>query len=308
MSLLTEKIFLSICSLGSFAAAAKQQHLSQPAISMAISNLEESLGVKLFFRSPGHKSITLTNAGLLYRDYANTVVQKYEEMLIKLGGDIGQCTITVLTSPAPAATIFPPLYNAFHASFPSINIHNIICNGPDVFASLKRNEACVALSGISQNYDEFITERFFYDPLVFVCPKNMKINETISLREFRKLPLIVRRNNFKSTIISSVLEKHGIKIDDLNIVMQVSSNPDIYQAIAFGSGTGFVTRSLLSSYLDSEKKVKIVNIASLVFSRHIHLVRSKGIELSPSLNLFWNFALSSSWREQIYDYPTHPRF
>ena len=55
------KYFLSVARLGSVTRAARDMHVSQPAVSLAIAKLEDELGVKLFVRT--NRGIRLTNEG-----------------------------------------------------------------------------------------------------------------------------------------------------------------------------------------------------------------------------------------------------
>lgn len=68
--------FLKIAEVGSMTLAAEQLRITQPAISLAIKNLEKSIGLPLFSRTG--RRVTLTKAGLLYADYARKLVKQSE--------------------------------------------------------------------------------------------------------------------------------------------------------------------------------------------------------------------------------------
>lgn len=79
MSIRQMKALDAIVRHGSFAAAARALNLTQSAISMQISALEDSLGVTLFDRS--HRPPRLTSAGELTMRRARTIVTEYDEMI-----------------------------------------------------------------------------------------------------------------------------------------------------------------------------------------------------------------------------------
>src|SRR5213080_460869 len=66
------EVFLGVTQAKSFSRAAERIHLSQPTLSEHMRELEEELGVRLFIRHP--RSVSLTEAGRIFGDYATRVV------------------------------------------------------------------------------------------------------------------------------------------------------------------------------------------------------------------------------------------
>lgn len=71
------KVFMTVASEGSFTKAASLLQISQPAVSQNISELEKTLGVKLFERL--HGEIRLTDQGQLFRNHARRILDSYTE-------------------------------------------------------------------------------------------------------------------------------------------------------------------------------------------------------------------------------------
>src|SRR5579885_2649867 len=81
------QVFLTVAREGSFSRAAERLYRTQPAVSLAIRKLEESLGQPLFVR--GSRPVRLTDAGNLLRDYAERLINLRDEVkkgLNELGG------------------------------------------------------------------------------------------------------------------------------------------------------------------------------------------------------------------------------
>ncbi|MEG2062757.1 MAG: LysR family transcriptional regulator [Kiritimatiellia bacterium] len=74
MTLQTLKYVIAIAEAGSFGAAAKVRFISQPALSVAIGDLERELGFSLFIRSI--RGATLTTEGMEFLSYARQVVEQ----------------------------------------------------------------------------------------------------------------------------------------------------------------------------------------------------------------------------------------
>lgn len=75
------RYFLTVAREGNISNAAKNLHVTQPTLSRQLMELESDLGVKLFLRSSGNRSITLTEEGMLLRKRAEEIldlVQKTE--------------------------------------------------------------------------------------------------------------------------------------------------------------------------------------------------------------------------------------
>ena len=69
------RAFLAVADEGSFSAAARKLGVSQPAVSLQISALEQMLGFSLFERGP---VLRLTPSGETFRDYARRIQQAYD--------------------------------------------------------------------------------------------------------------------------------------------------------------------------------------------------------------------------------------
>lgn len=302
------KAYLSIVESGSFAAAARRQHISQPAISMMIASLEEELGQKLFLRSQGqHGRIRLTPSGEIFRDYAYKYLNDYESMRIALVQNRKYSSILVATSPTPGSTLLPVLLQAFKNDYPQIPCMVQAYPGRDLLNCLRQRQCDLYITGYDPQEPDIICEPFFYDPLELVCPVSMDIDRSITSKQFQKLPLIIRNLNCNTTrLLLSKMEGIGLQLEDLNVVLQVYGNADVLQAVAFGSGAGFVTRSLLITNPEYCQKVHTVSVKHLSIPRHLYLVRLRDETLSPSAQVFWDYALDLRWRKGLFRYDTSP--
>ena len=80
-------VFMQTAKSRSISRAAKEMHISQPAVSLAIGKLEDALGVKLFFRS--NRGISLTNEGSILLEHlssAFSLIEAGEEKLRDIAG------------------------------------------------------------------------------------------------------------------------------------------------------------------------------------------------------------------------------
>ncbi|KRT58294.1 LysR substrate binding domain-containing protein, partial [endosymbiont of Ridgeia piscesae] len=115
------KVFQAVAQHLNYTQAARSLHLSQPAVSMQVKQLEESVGLPLFEQMG--KKIQLTEAGHEVSQYARTIFQTFEEMEEVLdalkGAETGHLDIAV----ASTVNYFAPrLLAAFHRHYPGIEL------------------------------------------------------------------------------------------------------------------------------------------------------------------------------------------
>lgn len=114
--------FLAVAHHEGFTKAAAALHVSQPALSQQVRQLEESLGAQLFDRS-GRKT-RLTDAGEVYLRYAQRAAQELQEgkRAIHDVGDLSRGTLRIAVTPTFTTYLVGPLVEAFHGRYPNITL------------------------------------------------------------------------------------------------------------------------------------------------------------------------------------------
>ncbi|MBQ3973433.1 MAG: LysR family transcriptional regulator [Lachnospiraceae bacterium] len=134
MDLFQLKVFISLASTLNYKRAAEENHISQPAVSYHIKNLETELEVQLLERSKYRTS--LTEAGLEFLRYAQQICeQEYlaRERLSDISrGKTGRITL------AGVQTYLPQISQAaaaFMKAYPEVRVDTMILDGPDLLRS-----------------------------------------------------------------------------------------------------------------------------------------------------------------------------
>lgn len=129
MELRVLRYFLAVAREESILRAAETVHITQPALSRQIAQLEEEVGAKLFIR--GNRKITLTDAGVLLRRRAEEIValaDKAEKELTDLGtGDVGG-TISIGCGELRAMEELAGLVREFSQKYPNVNFNFLSAN------------------------------------------------------------------------------------------------------------------------------------------------------------------------------------
>ncbi|MFT3832383.1 MAG: LysR family transcriptional regulator [Micropruina sp.] len=189
------RYFTEVAHAGSMTEAARRLHLSQPALSSAINQLEHDLGVQLFDRVP-RRGVRLTSAGRQFHLDAVSLLSHAEgvrERVSNFSGSLtGMLRVGVYQPLAPFRT--PTLIQAFARRHPGIGIVLLEADHDRLVAMLDEHEIDVALA-----YDIAPFERHFAEPLelvpphMIVAPEHPLASSTgpVSLRRFANDPLVL---------------------------------------------------------------------------------------------------------------------
>ncbi|MFI9783148.1 LysR substrate-binding domain-containing protein [Kitasatospora sp. NPDC051984] len=146
MELRVLRYFLAVAEAESVTAAARQVHVTQPALSRQLRALERDLGVSLFTRRPG--SLTLNAAGRRFRPIAQDLVRRAEraaETMTAVGrGDAA--ALTVVAAPSTVAYLLAPFMAGGGAEGPTLR--DAVQEEPNkVFDTLTRGDADLGIAG-----------------------------------------------------------------------------------------------------------------------------------------------------------------
>jgi DNA-binding transcriptional LysR family regulator len=163
------RAFVAVAELGSFGAAARDIHLSQPALSRRIAKLEQALGVRLLERTT--RKVDLTPVGREFARKARELINGLEQSLLGIR-DVAQRIsgeITVACVPSAVRYFLPEVLRAFHARYPAIVVRVIDEGASDVLAALTRGEADFGLNYIGSQEPDVDFEPIMEESFVLAC-------------------------------------------------------------------------------------------------------------------------------------------
>ncbi len=134
------EVFVAIARAGSFRRAAEALHLSQPALSQHVAELERVLGARLFDRL--NRAVKLTEAGRVLEDHAHRLfatVASAREVIADLGG-LKRGSLVVGASTTPGIYVLPRVIAAFRDRYPGINLTVQIGNSAVTEERIRANE------------------------------------------------------------------------------------------------------------------------------------------------------------------------
>ena len=285
-------VFEAVARQLSFSRAAQELHLTQPAVSMQIKQLEENVGTALFEQLG--KKIYLTEAGRELYHYSRVIAQQLTEaeaVLAELKGlKRGKLKISV----ASTANYFAPqLLATFSQRFPTVTVSLNVTNRQTLLVQLANNEMDMAIMGRPPEGLDLVAESFMDNPLVVIAPVNHSLarKKDIPLDRLQEETFLMREEGSGTRIaMERYFEARGVKIQ---AGMEMSSTEAIKQAVQAGLGLGVVSLHTVELELEA-KRLKLLDVQGFPIRRHWYIVHRKDKRLSASAQAFKNFLLDEA--------------
>lgn len=298
------EVFEAVARLLSYTLASKELHLSQPAVSMQIKQLEENTGLPLF-EQLGRK-IFLTEAGREMYHYCRTIAQQLEEaedVLEQLKGlKKGRLEVTVATTANAFATRMLAMFSQQHEG---VTVSLDVTNREHLLRQLAENEKDIAIMGRPPEEADLVTEAFADNPLVVVAAPNHPLAQmnsdeyVIPLSKLQDQTFVVReKGSGTRTAVQRFFEQHDMSISSS---MEMNENEAIKQSVQAGMGLGVVSIHTIELELET-KRLVILNVEDFPIMRHWYLVHRKDKRLSPVAQEFRQFVLSEAKQFVKVDY------
>lgn len=164
------RAFLAVAQTLSFAQACERLHLSQPALSLAIKSLEESLGGQLLVRTT--RSVALTPEGETLLPVARSLLADWDnaEELMRQHFTLQLGKVSIAAMPSFAGNLLPAVLRTFRDRYPKVNVavHDVINEQVLEMVRNRRVELGIALE--PDNFDGLAFTPFYTDRFVAVVP------------------------------------------------------------------------------------------------------------------------------------------
>lgn len=282
-------VFEAVARNLSFSRAAEEMHLTQPAVSMQIKQLEENVAVPLFEQLG--KKIFLTEAGRELYHYARTIAQQLleaESVLSELKGlERGKLNISVVST---AKYFAPRLLAQFCSQHPQIKVSLNVGNRESVLKQLHDNETDLAILGMPPEGIDVEAHPFMENRLVIVAPPESALVEGkgIPASRFENEVFIMRERGSGTRLAAEkYFSSHHVKI---NTGMEMSTNEAVKQAVQAGMGLGILSQDTVQLEIETGR-LKILDVEGFPIIRHWYIVHRKNKRLSSVARAFKLFLL-----------------
>ncbi len=286
------KVFEAVARHLSYTQAAHELHLSQPAVSMQIKQLEENTGLPLF-EQVGKKTY-LTEAGREMYHYCRRIAGELDEaeaVLEQLKGvQRGRLDISVASTANYFAT---RLLAAFARRYPGTSFSLDVTNRATLLRQLEDNEKDLVIMGKPPADMQLLAEDFMANPLVVIAPPDHPLagEKRVPLRHLESETFVVREPGSGTFIaMERFFDEHRVS---LTTGMEMTSNEAIKQAVEAGLGLGIVSIHTLELELEAGRLV-VLDVEDFPILRHWYVVHRQGKRLSPVAEAFKTFVFEQA--------------
>ncbi len=246
------QVFHTVARLLSFTKAAEALHMTQPAVTFQVRQLEEYFNTRLFDRT--HNRISLTEAGQLVFGYADKIFQLYGEMendIRELTGEVSGA-LTLGASTTIAEYMLPTLLGRFRKRYPEIVIHLKVSNTEGVVSMVENNTIDLGIVEAPVSNKNLVVESCREDSLVAIMPPNHPLSGegTIHIAQLLEYPFICREEGSGTReVINEYMGRMEGCQPGLNIAMELGSPEAVKGAVEAGMGVSLVSSATIQKEL-----------------------------------------------------------
>ncbi|WP_027235304.1 LysR family transcriptional regulator [Leisingera caerulea] len=233
MLYLTLRHYEYVCAVarhGSLSAAADAVHVSQPALSAALSRIEEHLGLALFLRRRG-TALALTPQGRRFAMQAQALLDQAARLENpKNAGAVQKLTLVCFSDLAPF--LLAPALKALRAALPDVEVSHRACGFEPLISALSRGRADLAITydlGLDAAFSRAELDRIA--PHALVPPEHPVAERTgISLAELAQHPLVLSQEGLSVQHMLGLFKTQGLvpriahRADSLELLRSLAAN------------------------------------------------------------------------------------
>ena len=294
------RVFTEVAKHLSFARAAEVLHLTPPAVTMQVKELEHHVGMPLFERQ-GRK-VSLTTVGEYMLVYARRIIatlKDAEDAAARLQRvEVGTLTIGMVST---AKYFLPRLLAAFQREHEGVEIRLAVGNREQLVKMLHTNEVDIAVMGRPPNELATRAEPFAAHPHVFVAPIDHPLLKMAphTVDMLRPYGFVLReRGSGTRAAMEKFLEKSRM---EPRVVMELSSNETIKQAVMAGMGISFLSLHTIGLELE-HGLIAVLDVQGTPIVRAWNVVHTLSKLLSPAAEAFRYFMLERAEQELAESY------
>lgn len=255
------KVFHTVAKLLSFTKAAEALHMTQPAVTFQVRQLEEYFNTRLFDRT--HNKVSLTSAGEKVSEFAERIFDLYAEMensVRDLTGEISGA-LTIGASTTIAEYMLPSLLGEFKKRYPDINLRLKVSNSDGVVSMVEHNVIDLGVVEAPVSNKNLIVEICHDDHLVVVAaPEHdlVKRGGKVSAQDIKEYPFVCREEGSGTReVIMQYLADEGVTAAEMNFSLELGSPEALKGAVEAGMGISILSRSTI------DKELKLNTLAEL---------------------------------------------
>ena len=275
--------FAEVARQQSFTRAAETLHLTQPAVSIQIRQIAETIGLPLFEQNGREIALTAAGEELLttVRDL-DDAWNRFESAIDDLKGfKRGKLRVGLVTT---AKHFLPRLLGDFYRRYPDIDIELEIANRQGIVERLLGNQDDLYVMSYPPTNLDIVSHPFLDNEYVVLAPAaHWAVGKALTLQELATEPFLLREEGSGSRhVIDQHMRDTGIQ---LKVRLSLASNEAIRELVASGMGLTVLSRQALGDR-PGHDGLAILDVAGFPLKRQWNVVHRRGKVLSLPARAF----------------------
>lgn len=287
------KLFRHLAGTLHFGRTSQACNITPSGLTRAMQRLEHEIGQELFHRDK--RSVTLSPAGIVFREYAEDTINRWSELQHKLSrDDVLRGELSLYCSVTAILSILPEIFSRFRKRHPEVFLHLQTGDAAKALYKLYNGEADISVAALPDQQQEgldFI--ELIQTPLIFIAP--VLYPDTIAYRknqiDWRATPVIVAERGLSRDRVNRWFEEKNI---EPNIYSQVAGNEAIIAMVGMGCGVGVVPELVLEQSVLKEQVVTL-DVKPKLKPFSVGVCTAEKNRRNPVIAAFWDIATKDAF-------------
>ncbi|ARC86440.1 bacterial regulatory helix-turn-helix, lysR family protein [Clostridium argentinense CDC 2741] len=287
MSIRNLTYFVEVAKEKNFTRAANNLHLSQPALSKVIKNLENDLKVQLIDRQG--KQFKLTDAGEIFYNNCETALETINKELEKLYDSVNfqKGKIIVGIPPVIGTAIFPTLLSNFKKTYPDIEIILIEGGANIIKDMIEEGEVDIGVVMLPFQSEQFHAIPMIYSESKLVVHKSHKFadRETVRLEEIKNENFVILSEEYM--LYNQIISACKLKGFEPKIIFKSTQWDFLAEMVSINEGITILPASIIKVFKSNE--IRSVSIVDPELPWNIGMIIKKNKYISYAMRTFIDF-------------------
>lgn len=274
-------IFKTVCECKSITAAADKLYMTQPAVSIAIKELESYYDVQLFIRA--NRKIYLTPEGEVLFAHASTIMTQFESTADLLRDTNNFNRIKLGVNAVTSEAYMSELIKRVRAAGDNVEINYTIEASGILEKMVLDNEIDFAIIDIISAPKKLVKQKLYQCDMILICNPEYYSEKTITIEELAHRRMYLQKQGTGSRMcIDAAFRLHGLMP---NVKAETNSTLSLVELTRLGHGFSVVSSDTARSFA-YDPSLHAVNIVGVPLTRHYFIVYNRNRVLTPQMELF----------------------
>lgn len=280
-------LFLNLASTLHFGQTSRVCNITPSGLTRAIQRLEQELGEPLFRRD--NRSVSLTRAGELFKDYAIDVRQRYRKLRQQLATEHElRGTLSLYCSVTAILSILPDIIKQYRQSYPEINLNLTTGDAAMALARLENGDADITIAAVPDRLPRHIVFlKLLETPLIFIAPQETDTKRRpAAAPDLSSTPIVMPERGLSRDRCERWFGDKGITP---TVYASVAGNEALIAMVAMGCGIGVVPRLVLENS-PLQHRVTVLDTKPPLKPFTVGACTTKTGKRLPTVQTFWHVA------------------